>query len=121
MKQPLTILLLASLLSLSSCKKEAEQSRTTPPNTITLAKWENGYFVNNQFFRRLTVNYSVDTTNLKFISIRRPNWVGNVELSNTTGSVIVTDHANCNCDITYSFYLVYRNNSEVFINSVKTW
>lgn len=99
-------LIIIFAIALFSCKKETTESTTLAPqakiiNSVT------SYHVNNNFYRRITIQYQADTTVFKKIAVVEPGAeVYNDKFVNTNGTITFIDHYSCLCDTYYTIFFI---------------
>ena len=115
MKRTLLLLLLITT-TLFSCTKETLTESTTPTNFAKIISSVTSWHVNNNYNRRLTIQYNVDTNKFKSILVledRQELFID--DFKNTAGTVSFFDHYSCQCNTYYTIMFVDANGNRTHI------
>lgn len=110
------LLIIIFALTLFSCKKETTESTSTTQSFAKIVNSVTSWHVNNNYNRRLTIQYSADTSIYKRVSIlENTQELFNSKFTNTTGTVTFIDHYSCLCDTYYTIFFIDVNGNRTHI------
>ena len=113
MKQTLIIIF---ALTLFSCKKETTESTTSTQSFAKIVNSVTSWHVNNNYNRRLTIQYTADTNLYKRIAVVEPGAeVYNGDITSNTGTITFIDHYSCLCDTYYTIFFIDANGNRTHI------
>ena len=109
------IYILTPILLFSCSKETTEQTTTLTPQAKVISS-VTSYHVNNNYNRKLTIQYQADTTVFKRILVAEIGTeLYNERLLNTNGTVTFIDHYSCLCDTYYSIFFVAANGARTLV------